>query len=619
MQGVWRYMVIVGVLAGLAMQVRAADPQSSSVGQELKKVQKDIIEKQDDTPKKKPTVSPEKAEKALKAAADSDEKKAGAKADKTVEGAIKRVEWKGDVALLDQFGLRRALEGELTAKKLTMDEIRKIASSYRTRLVEQGFYLAQIEFSDDIKDGVLVGFVDQGRVGKITLQQRGTTPRAAFGEKYYTTEQVSRLIGLKEGAAFQYADLYRGVYRLNTHPDIMADAELKIRKEKQDGFERRYVDADILLEDNVPVHGALEFQNTGTDVTDEWRAGLTLQHINLTRHDDILTLNIPVSLDLESIRSIAGGYYLPYAKGKGGAVSVNAGYSELQADEIVGEDIDLNGEGWFVGALWMHNVVDNDKRIFSAGLGIARKSTEQSFQLSGIEDQPTKVEQTPISLVLSYAGREPDRLGGRNFISSETAFNFGGFLGSTDDDEFAIAGQRENAPADFVVERLQLARIQPLSRAEQNADTWLLFGKVEGQLASDPLIAGEQIAAGGLSTVRGYEEREVLGDDGLIGSLELRSPVYASALTERLFTRKASPTGDFERLQAVVFVDGAYTSLQDTAEGQDDTQNLLSVGAGLRLALGKNFQSRFDWGFPLEETEESDSGGRGHVSVQFLF
>ena len=132
-------------------------------------------------------------------------------------------------------------------------------------------------------------------------------------------------------------------------------------------------------------------------------------------------------------------------------------------------------------------------------------------------------------------------------------------------------------------------------------------------------VPSEQLAAGGLSTVRGYLEREVLGDDGVIGTIELRSPVLASALTERLFTREKSASGDFEKLQFVLFTDGAYLSQKETLPGDEDTETLLSVGAGLRLALGENFQSRFDWGFPLEETVESDSSGRGHVSVQFLF
>jgi hypothetical protein len=28
---------------------------------------------------------------------------------------------------------------------------------------------------------------------------------------------------------------------------------------------------------------------------------------------------------------------------------------------------------------------------------------------------------------------------------------------------------------------------------------------------------------------------------------------------------------------------------------------------------------RFDWGFPLVETEDSDTSGRGHISLQLLF
>ena len=49
---------------------------------------------------------------------------------------------------------------------------------------------------------------------------------------------------------------------------------------------------------------------------------------------------------------------------------------------------------------------------------------------------------------------------------------------------------------------------------------------LDGQFADSPLVSNEQFGAGGAESVRGYYESQSLGDDGVIGNLELRSPSY---------------------------------------------------------------------------------------------
>lgn len=51
-----------------------------------------------------------------------------------------------------------------------------------------------------------------------------------------------------------------------------------------------------------------------------------------------------------------------------------------------------------------------------------------------------------------------------------------------------------------------------------------LFGSAKAQIADGPLVSSEQFSLGGLDTVRGYYESEAIGDNGLVGTLELRSP-----------------------------------------------------------------------------------------------
>ncbi|NKB24680.1 MAG: hypothetical protein GKR87_09975 [Kiritimatiellae bacterium] len=158
---------------------------------------------------------------------------------------------------------------------------------------------------------------------------------------------------------FDYNRFYEDLYKVVTHPDAEMDTELRVRKEIVDGREHRVVDMDFTVEERVPLHAVLTLKNTGTKATDELRGGLTLQHFNLTKHDDVLTLTIPVSVDLETVRSVVGSYYLPYDYGNGGAFSLYGGYTKLDTEDFV-PGIDLHGEGGFVGLQGAYKLIDND-------------------------------------------------------------------------------------------------------------------------------------------------------------------------------------------------------------------------------------------------------------------
>ncbi len=54
----------------------------------------------------------------------------------------------------------------------------------------------------------------------------------------------------------------------------------------------------------------------------------------------------------------------------------------------------------------------------------------------------------------------------------------------------------------------------------------LVIGRLSGQIADRPLLSVEQLELGGISSVRGYLENQVLSDNGIIASLEVRLPIW---------------------------------------------------------------------------------------------
>lgn len=604
-RAVWLGSLIFATVS--LVQARAAQP-GAEVGQELRKIERDVRQASPAPEKSKPEVT---VQKPVQPAATNAAARGPAK-------MIEHLEIRGDDFVFDRARLRAELQSEVVGLDLSVQALREIASRYQKKLVDAGWYLATVTvIASEQAKGVAAFSVDAGRVGRVTLFERGTQKSVPYAGHYFSESQIrGRLGSVHEGMPFYYPDLYRSVYGINAHPDLTMDVNLKLRSQETNGVKQRIADVDAEVDDDLPFHVGIELGNDGTDITEEWRGGLTFQHVNLTKRDDVLTLTTPFSLDFSTIKSVAGSYYLPHHWRKGGSISVFGGYSELKAEDVV-TALDLNGSGWFVGAQGSYNFIYDERGQLAVALGLQRSVIEDELVVSDVAT-PRSVTTAPVILTLMYNSTRPDRWGGLNSVASSLAMNRGGLLGSSEDEEFEL--QRENAVADYFVERLQLARVQALQSTDRDPNRqWNLFSRLEAQYATDPLIPAEQKGAGGFSTVRGYMEREVLGDDGLNGSFELRTPIRKSSVLPRWFSKNPERYQDFEAMQYLVFVDGAYLTLKDAVAGQEDSQTLLSAGLGMRLSLGSRFAARADWGFPLEKTEESDSTGRGHFSVQYMF
>ncbi len=92
-----------------------------------------------------------------------------------------------------------------------------------------------------------------------------------------------------------------------------------------------------------------------------------------------------------------------------------------------------------------------------------------------------------------------------------------------------------------------------------------------GQIASRPLLAAQEIGVGGPGFGRGFDFSERFGDNGILGLIELREAVD-------------KPVTGVDWVQLYQFVDGGY--VENMAGGFGDGARW-SAGAGFRAAFGK--------------------------------
>jgi hemolysin activation/secretion protein len=110
------------------------------------------------------------------------------------------------------------------------------------------------------------------------------------------------------------------------------------------------------------------------------------------------------------------------------------------------------------------------------------------------------------------------------------------------------------------------------------------------QTTPDRLPYSEQGFIGGFSTVRGYDERSILGDQCLIVRNEVRTPAT------HLADGQAS-------VQFLAFFDYGRTDIDHAQTGDQVIHKdyLDSVGAGVRFQINKHLTARFDEGFQLHD------------------
>jgi hemolysin activation/secretion protein len=123
-----------------------------------------------------------------------------------------------------------------------------------------------------------------------------------------------------------------------------------------------------------------------------------------------------------------------------------------------------------------------------------------------------------------------------------------------------------------------------------------LLARLDTQLAADPLLSIEKFSVGGVRTVRGYRENQLVRDNGLVASLELRVPLLRDPLGRPLV--QLAPFADFGR---------AWDE-----RGELPARSIASLGLGLRVFPWDWLRGEFYWGARLKKLEKLGSDLQDH-------
>ncbi|MEO0474499.1 MAG: ShlB/FhaC/HecB family hemolysin secretion/activation protein [Planctomycetota bacterium] len=401
------------------------------------------------------------------------------------------------------------------------------------------------------------------------------------------------------------------LYRLNRHPGRRVDAAIS------PGLNAGEVSLDYLVAENKPWYAYFQLSNTGTESTNELRERFGFVHNQVTNRDDIFSVDY-ITAGFDDSHVVTMGYRRPLDERW--QLRFNALYSDFTADQV-GSPLPFTGEDASFGASLAYNFYQGGPLFLDAVGGLEYYYTSANNPGAALEGEA--------NLLLGSLGVELERV--TDLAQTRGLIKFMGNLNEGDINDFNTLG-RTAPDTQFLVMQYALTTsfyLEPLL----NPDAWrdlsdpststlaheIALG-VRGQwaVAGDRLLPTFQAVAGGLYSVRGYEQADVAADSSLIISAEYRfhlPRVFGIEAPRRtqLFDRpfRVAPEAVYGRpdwdLVFKAFVDYAFMDVTDELAFETD-ENLLGTGLGVEVALKNNVNFRAEWGFALQGAGRTDAG-----------
>jgi len=457
----------------------------------------------------------------------------------------------------------------------TADDIEKARAALEKAYHDKGYQTVSVAVAPhDMQGGVVILKVMEGRVGRLRVA----------GSRYYDLAEIKRKApSLAEGRLPDFNAVTKDIVALNQWPDRKVTPALRA------GVTPGTVDVDLNLEDKPPLHASVELNNRASPNTTSQRLTASARYENLWQLGHSFSFTYQVAPQRQNDALVFSGSYLarfPECEW----LSVLVYFVKSKSDIATLGGTNVIGPGEVFGTRAVITLPGRQGFFHSLSLGPDYKHFGQEVR-QGDAGFSTPVHYYPF--VTTYTATWQNE-GALTQLNAGITFGTRG-LGS---DAFEFDDKRFKASGGFVYFKGDLSHTQDLPHGFQ------VYGKAQGQISDSPLVSSEQFSAGGLDTVRGYFESEVIGDKGIAGTAELRSPDIASWIKPLL---KEAATADKPQISLLddwrvfLFVDAAHVSIHEPLPEQETHFDLASYGVGTRFKLLQYANGQLIYAVPMKD------------------
>lgn len=408
--------------------------------------------------------------------------------------------------------------------------------------------------------GVIYFNVVEATVGRLRVK----------GSRYFLPSSIkAHAPSMAEGSVPNFNEVQKDIVALNRWRDR------KITPELRAGVVPGTVDIDLKVEDKLPFHGSLELNNQYNANTVPLRLSGSLSYGNLWQLGHTAGLSFQVAPENPSDGTVYSAFYsAPLESVEGLSVMLTGTIQDSNISTLGGGAV--VGKGKIVGLRFMKTlpVASGAGFFHSLSFGMDYKDFVQDVNAGGaVISSPIKY----FPLTLAYSASKVHEHSFTEFNAS-LVFHLSQLGGSRSE----FAARRFGAKDNFFYLKGDFSHTHDLPGGFQ------AYVRAQGQASPSPLINTEQIAGGGLSTVRGYLVATQLGDSGIFGSLEFRSPSFIGDGKEKE-----------NEWRVYGFVDGGKLYVNQTLPGEERSHDLASVGLGTRFRYLNHLTGSLDMGVPL--------------------
>ena len=456
----------------------------------------------------------------------------------------------------------------------TQEDVEQARAALEQSYHDHGFQTVIVQVPpQQVSGGIITLQVVPQTVGRLRVH----------GSRYFSIDEIKREApSLEEGQSPNFSQVTRDLAVLNNTPDRQITPTVRA------GEIPGTVDVDLNVKDTFPLHGSLEVNNRYSADTTPLRVNGSVSYDNLWQLEHSIGFSFQVSPEDPNQVQVFSADYIARIPDVSWLTFMLQGTSQNSNVNTLG-GIGVAGTGQVIGGRAVIQLPGEKGFYHSLSLGVDYKHFSQDVLIAGTQSV-TPVTYYPLSAAYSSTwagkGHETTFNGSINLAIRE--------LGS---DDAQFDQNRHDATGNFFYFRGDLSHTSELPEGFQ------LFGKLQGQVADQPLVNSEQFSGGGLGTVRGYLESEELGDNGVFGTVEARTPSLGDFLGKEV-----------DEWRFYLFAEGGELGIYDPLPEQQSVFHLASVGVGTRLRLIDHLNGSFDMGLPL-----FDGPNTSRLSPRFTF
>jgi hemolysin activation/secretion protein len=415
-----------------------------------------------------------------------------------------------------------------------------------------------------VESGVIRLEVNEQPIGRVTVSGAKGAAAAAV---------LKQAPSLASGTVPNFQAVQQNLVAMNQDP------ARKVTPEVVAGAAPGTVDVNLKVQESSPFHGSVEYNNYNSVDTTPTRLALSLRDDDLWGRGDSFSLTAQTAPQQTKDGTVFSANYLLRLPDNlqllAYALHTNSNIDVVGGTTVV-------GKGTQAGMRLIVPLTTSAIFYQAFTFGMDWKDFQENDTL-GVTSTPAPVDYAPV--LLSWRGDLTLKTIKAYFQASAV---YGTDIG---DDRLAFQNKRFDARPDFFAFKPEAGVTADIPFGMQT------FAKLTGQFSMDELVPSEQFSLGGMDTVRGYYESETLGDYGVAGQTELRSPSFAHLI---------GPWAQEARLH--LFFDVGYAGIHEPLAGQVGTYTLYSTGVGLRFKFIKHLNGDIDLATPLVSGPNTRAG-----------